>query len=758
MANEFVARKGIISLDSIQVTGSISATGGIIISGSIASASYASNAELLDGRDSTIFATTGSNIFSGNQTICGNLTTTGTITAQTINVQQVTSSVVYSSGSNIFGNQLINTQEFTGSMFITGSNFRVTATNNCFSGQVCSNTLATAGAVTLGGALTGTSATFSSTATATIFDATSNAYRLNGNNALSLVTLGGQSVVKINAAGFWGTQLVGANDQGILINNSGNVGIGVTAPNAKLEILGTSSDQLRLSTAATEHFRIGRNASTGYLDFYGSQTGYVGYLWGGVDGTRMTLSSSGNLGLGVTPSAWNLGKAIEISGGPSVLGLSNSTQISNNAYYNSGWIYKATSFAQNFVLDNDGSFKFFQAPSGTAGNAISFTQAMTLDASGNLLVGLTTGGKLSVRDAGGNDTHFGLGANYDNYISAGTNGVTIFRNATTERLRITNSGNIGINTGSPSQLFTVVSTNNNTSSFSGFYALNGSQGVEMWYGGIRMGGSNTDVDFNLSSKGAANLVFNTNSSERLRITSGGNVGIGTTSPVGKLDVALLNTRRFIVTYDDSIVTIKGANDTGAGENLRIIGDNLIFNTSSTGSGTERMRITSIGNLELSCNLILNTGSNKYIRIGSATNYYYDVRMSNDNFQIAEAGSTVRMSINYPGGITCFSSTVCAPCFATISDYRMKSNLRPIEGLSIIMNTKPYKFEYNYDCSTSFGMIAHELQEVLPEAVFGVKDGENMQGVDYMKLLPIAIKAIQEQQCTICSLKTCLGIS
>ena len=71
-------------------------------------------------------------------------------------------------------------------------------------------------------------------------------------------------------------------------------------------------------------------------------------------------------------------------------------------------------------------------------------------------------------------------------------------------------------------------------------------------------------------------------------------GIGTMTPVGKLDVTLVNTRRFIVTYDDSIITIKGASDIGAGENLRVIGDNLIFNTNSVGSGTERMRITSTG--------------------------------------------------------------------------------------------------------------------------------------------------------------------
>jgi len=77
------------------------------------------------------------------------------------------------------------------------------------------------------------------------------------------------------------------------ITSGGNIGIGLTNPGAKLEILGTSSDQLRLSTAATEHYRIGRNASTGYLDFYGSQTGYSGYTFGGVDGTRLTIDSTG---------------------------------------------------------------------------------------------------------------------------------------------------------------------------------------------------------------------------------------------------------------------------------------------------------------------------------------------------------------------------------------------------------------------------------------------------------------------------------
>jgi hypothetical protein len=68
-----------------------------------------------------VFATTGSNQFNGSQAVTGSLTVTGQVVAQTLNVQQVTSSIVFSSGSNIFGNSLGNTQQFTGSVSVTGS-------------------------------------------------------------------------------------------------------------------------------------------------------------------------------------------------------------------------------------------------------------------------------------------------------------------------------------------------------------------------------------------------------------------------------------------------------------------------------------------------------------------------------------------------------------------------------------------------------------------------------------------------------------
>lgn len=68
-----------------------------------------------------VYATTGSNSFRATQSITGSLTVTGQIVAQTLNVQQVTSSIVYSSGSNDFGCDLNSRQTFTGSIYITGS-------------------------------------------------------------------------------------------------------------------------------------------------------------------------------------------------------------------------------------------------------------------------------------------------------------------------------------------------------------------------------------------------------------------------------------------------------------------------------------------------------------------------------------------------------------------------------------------------------------------------------------------------------------
>ena len=116
-----------------------------------------------------------------------------------------------------------------------------------------------------------------------------------------------------------------------------------------------------------------------------------------VNGTgNVSTDVSGNLGLGVTPSAWyTLAKSIDLSVAGAVLGTNQGASLYANSYQNTAGtsnIYKTTGGAAKYDIVNN-SHQWYIAPSGTAGNTVSFTQAMTLDASGNLLVGTTTGNR-----------------------------------------------------------------------------------------------------------------------------------------------------------------------------------------------------------------------------------------------------------------------------------------------------------------------------------------------------------------------------
>jgi len=191
------------------ITGSLTVNGDIIVSGTSSisasnaiSSSLALDSQLLSGTGSvgftttgsftatssslssrttqieSVYATTGSNSFRATQSITGSLTVTGQIVAQTLNVQQVTSSIVYSSGSNTFGCDLNSRQTFTGSVLMTGSLIVNTTgpelqVNN--NGVILGNLLTdnhsitgslrvTGSNVIITGTLSGTSATFSGNA------------------------------------------------------------------------------------------------------------------------------------------------------------------------------------------------------------------------------------------------------------------------------------------------------------------------------------------------------------------------------------------------------------------------------------------------------------------------------------------------------------------------------------------------------------------------------------------------------------------
>ena len=100
-----------------------------------------------------------------------------------------------------------------------------------------------------------------------------------------------------------------------------------------------------------------------------------------------------------------------------------------------------------------------------------------------------------------------------------------------------------------------------------------------------------------------------------------------------------------------------------------------------------------------------------------------------------------------------TTTATATGYATSSDYRLKEDLQDFKGLEMVSKILVYDFKWKIDKNRSYGVMAHELQEVLPQAVVGEKDAKEMQQVDYSKIVPLLVKSIQELKAEIELLKS-----
>ena len=178
------------------------------------------------------------------------------------------------------------------------------------------------------------------------------------------------------------------------------------------------------------------------------------------------------------------------------------------------------------------------------------------------------------------------------------------------------------------------------------------------------------------------------------------------------------------------------------------------NVSNT-PATEKMRITSAGNVlisKTSAGSVLAKGvelrdeGNIFActNVANTSSYFSNIATSGTRELIRFYAGTAQVgSINSNGTTTAYNTT---------SDYRLKEDLKDFNGLDKVSKIPVYDFKWKTDESRSYGVMAHELQEVLPDAVSGEKDGKEMQGVDYSKIVPLLVKSIQELKADSDSLK------
>jgi len=771
-----------------------------------------------------VYATTGSNSFRETQSITGSLTVTGQIIAQTLNVQQVTSSIIYSSGSNNFGCDLNSRQTFTGSVNITGSQ---TVFGNVGIGISSPSTLLH---------MVGTSATL------TIADNTSYACGVGGKLSLQGnyrsvgdITEGGY--VKVNKSnstnGDYAFDMIFATSnytagiaERLRITSTGVACFGgnVCAPSFVLAN-GNCITALR-NTAGAAIGVLGFTSGSDTLFIKGGTSGAAASIQFQDTGGTMATFYNCKLGIGTTTP----GTALEVVSRAAdadrtiphnVLTLTAEQGNAPYGFFGGAILFKNRSYTSGLVesarirsvIYDDGApancgggiwFETTPTPGGT------LTPSLVINYQGR--VGIGTSSPCSTFDVVvGASGERRLLVNYDNSVitvkaASNTTAPEVLRligdnirfnigttGSGTEAMRITACGNILINQ-------TCALTGVPTS-------------VEM--SGVGSGTPTLQASYNVFSyHGAANTTW--------RGYYVFHKSRGTT--IGSVTA---------VAADDYLGTIRwnGADGTGqiiaAEINAMVDGTvgtddmptRLTFSTTADGSSspTERLRITNSGQVRVigvGKSLAFDTdGSGASTTL--ATEGQYDFRIyngrggaSNIDVSTYEIGFGMNGSTNryrmgcssfYPSGDNAYTLGYSGQRWSAVwsangtiqtSDARQKKDIETSNlGLEFINKLRPvsYKWKVGKNVVTSdgeridengakhsndiitpvsgtrthYGLIAQEVKEALGNNDFGgyvYDENTDTMALRYDQFIAPLIKAIQEQQCTINTLKTCLGIA
>ena len=508
------------------------------------------------------------------------------------------------------------------------------------------------------------------------------------------------------------------------INSSGNVGIGESDPDSTLTVKGASHTnfQVKSNSESTKAFIQTVQDSDVRI---GSSTNHPVTLY--QNGTeRMRIDSSGSVGIGTSSPQAEL--HVHDSAGHAKIRLSGAASDADTFEIYQGitgvtngglTIRDVEESADRLVINSTGNVGIgTSSPSAD----LEVVGGATIRGNGDTILLLNTasdaGDKSLIRFGDNNDADAGY-IDYDH----GTNSLAFGVNAA-ERMRIDSSGNVGIGT-SPSANLHLKSTTSGDPEL----RIEGSgtnNGIITFLGG---GHANPAVGIRYisSADSAGHLAFYANGSssstlsERMRIDSSGNVGIGTTSPDTELNIG------FSGADDTNTIRVEGSN--GASEryafDIEADGENAKTNFKigvGGGSTTTCMTLDSSGNLlvgkssggnEVQGTVLYNNG--QIYATASGHQVMLLTRKTNNGEIILFYRDGTNVGNIYVTG----SST----SYNTSSDYRLKENVVDLTGASARVNQlNPSRFNFIADADTTVdGFLAHEVADVVPEAITGTKD-------------------------------------
>jgi hypothetical protein len=532
------------------------------------------------------------------------------------------------------------------------------------------------------------------------------------------------------------------------IDSAGNVGIGTTAPGARLEV----------ASAAFPNVIFNRSVATGGS---GSAQWVAGQF-------KATTTEGMSQGFGVA-TEWV---------------LRSSAGVDNTA---------ASISVLRDGADNSGAFTIRTAAAGTN------TERMRIDNAGNVGIGTSSPNLLlsvstpvslgniveaanfSQNNSGnpttGTGTRIIIGsipatnraAAIEAAVSSGLNGhhLAFLTNAAgaapTEKMRITSAGDVGIGTSS-------------VTSASGQKVLEVSTTLFPTVRVSSTTGTAVQGDFNTNSTnqwvaiGATTnhpLIAFTNNTERMRITSAGNVGIGTTSPGSKLDV--YGTIHSTLAADPNYYA--ALTNSGGATQLLAVGPGATMQFWVQGS--ERARIDSSGNLLVGTTA---TTSGARSRVNGSGSYVSWIEQTSNNANSGlfiylvgtRSSNTTDLAIRYGDDVANRFQVLANGdvqntnnSYGAVSDAKLKENIvDATPKLEKLNQVRVVNFNLIGEEQKQLGVIAQELEQIFPGMVAETPDrdkegndlGTTTKSVKYSVFVPMLIKAMQEQQAIINDLK------